>query len=58
MYGSVYYFYDYNTEALYGDDAEGYYTSDRVEETLMRAYLLNFKSGLSAWIKKSNSYED
>ncbi len=32
MYGSVYYFYDYNADALYSDNAEEYYTSDRMEK--------------------------
>ncbi len=58
LYGSVYYYYDYNTDALYSDNAEEYYTSDRVKETLMRAYLLNFKSGLWSQIRDSAGYEE
>ncbi len=57
-YGSVYYFYDYNTDALYSDNPDEYYTSDRAESTMVRAFLLNFKSGLWEQIRNSDGYDE
>ena len=52
---SVYYYYDYNLDAIYNGN-EDYYTGDRTELILRRDYLLALKCGLNDLIKTSDRY--
>lgn len=63
LQSSCYYYFDYNTDILYGGDiaaADNYYSTaiERVDEYMIKYYLLKFKGELNNFIKNDSRYNE